>query len=180
MIYECTMYYYIQIGCPTKIVFSGDPDNNLLEIVANFEVDEYKIIIKIETIDVPFASFALTRSPEGLDFTSNNLIQTTMRSAGTITFVPFGEGKYRFVILEFSHECIYTFEGYSDYDFFTTEAEATTFERTFNDKNVGEFKLVSGDNMITTKIIITGKILDWRMSNTQCKMWFLPSDSNKQ
>lgn len=40
IIYRCTMYHYIQMGCPTSITFKGDTKTNLPPQTINFEIDD--------------------------------------------------------------------------------------------------------------------------------------------
>ena len=51
VIYEITMYHYMQMGCPTKMTFFGDPKNGLPEITVDFTVDAGEVEILLDQVE---------------------------------------------------------------------------------------------------------------------------------
>ncbi|MHA1623269.1 MAG: hypothetical protein ACTSVO_14150, partial [Candidatus Heimdallarchaeaceae archaeon] len=52
IIYQCTMFHYIQMGCPTTITFKGNPQMDIPEQTISFKVDAGEVIIDMEEVEV--------------------------------------------------------------------------------------------------------------------------------
>ncbi len=51
IVYECTMYHYIMMGCPTEMTFADNSQENLPGVTVNFEIgEEDEIVIEIEPL----------------------------------------------------------------------------------------------------------------------------------
>ncbi|HZJ83605.1 MAG TPA: zinc ribbon domain-containing protein [Clostridia bacterium] len=177
VVYECTMYHYLQMGCPTQMVFKGDPEGGLAEITVDFNVDEGEVALEISGSQADGKGFAAFSSKHPVERTRSKsaeyvLVQMAMRSAETININLIGEEKYRFVIPA------YEYRGDDD-DVFTSDE--MVFEGKFNSEGYGEFNLVSGGNIMHTynaMVIEDGKErwypAGWWTENTQCVVHFYP------
>jgi len=48
VVYECTMYHYIQMGCPTKMIFEGNPKEGIPAMTASFQVESGKVVVELK------------------------------------------------------------------------------------------------------------------------------------
>lgn len=183
VVYECTMYHYIMMGCPTEMVFAGDPSNNLPEVTIQFEVDESEIVLTIseDEIKVPFKSFNIPKDARSRSSFYHSFVETVLPYPERITITPIGNGKYRFVIQEVNYEYINEKEKVAANSLKSAHehAEESVFEGIFNNKREGIFELVSGGNISIKEVSGDGRESYYNTSNTKCTLNIKPDINYK-
>lgn len=175
IIYECTMYHYIMMGCPTHLTFAGDPDADLPEVNVEFLVDSGQVFVEIDSPEMqiaPIASFTATGQPEverwqnGADYV---LIRMALRSAGEINLIQIGDNLYTFTIPAYSNSYRSVSESYGTDNTYTLTSTQAVFEGSFTADGVGKFELVSGGDVTIEDVDrARDKTSLWQSTNTTC------------
>lgn len=184
IIFECTMYHYIMMGCPTSLTFAGEPDEDLPEVTIDFTVDSKDIYVEIERTKktaAPIRSFSAVKEPELKEWQNSAdyvLIRMALRSAGEIRVNPVKEDLYTFTIPAFSNSYTSLIEiaGSDPADnTYTLTSTAAVFEGTLLDNGALMFKLVSGGD-VTIKNVdrLRDKTSLWQSKNTACTIMLYP------
>ncbi len=177
IIYECTMYHYIMMGCPTRLTFSGDPDADLPEVNIDFLLDGGQVYIEIEspkTQTASILSFAAAQQPDGEDWQYGAdyvFIRMALRSAGEINITHVKEDLYTFTIPAYSNSYRSIVESVGADNTYTLTSTQAVFEGTFLDNGVGQFELVSGGDVTIEDVDrLRDKTSLWESKNTSCTM----------